>query len=310
MKTLKPGLTSGLPSNVRWDDLRLALAVAQAGSLSGAGEQLGINHSTALRAINRLEKALQVRLFIRHQRGYRLTDAGHLLRAQLDPIANNLERLCSVLTTLNSANDGVLRISTVADFPQLFTPLLLGFRQRHPQIQLDMIATDNRVNLSDGAVHAAIRFGPQPVEPDLIARQLQSVAIELYVAPEYRQRYGLPTTLEAISDHWWVLPSGEKFKIPMIQTLRELVPPQRIAFQSNSFTDISMAVAAGMGIGPLNLAPRLVEPDASLVRVPLGLPPSRSPMWLVYHRDLRQSRRLQAFIDYLGDVLDPFDQGP
>ncbi len=287
--------------DIRWDDLRVAFQVADQGSLSRAGEVLGINHSTVLRAVNRLENGLGIRLFIRHQRGYQLTDAGRLLEDRMRPIVGEVQRLCNTLATADSSPGGTLRISTVTDFSTFFAPLLYRFRQEYPQIRVQIVATDDVMSLSGGEVHAAIRIGNEPRETDLIARPLSVVALRYYASEDYARRYGLPVTLEEMNDHLWVLPTGDKSRIPSVRQLIDQVRPEQIAFQSNSFNDIEAAVRAGMGLGPMssvNLR-RNETDDERLTEVTLPLPQSGSQMWFVYHKDLRQSARVRALQEFL-----------
>lgn len=284
--------------DIRWDDLRIAHQLAVSGSLSRAGEQLGINHSTVLRSVTRLEEALGIPLFIRHQRGYQMTDAGRLLRETMQPISGDVRRLCNTLSTLESSPSGTLRISTVTDFSPFFAPMLHRFRKAYPQIRVQIVATDDILPLSAGEVHVAIRIGGQPKEPDLIARPLGQVGIGFFCSAGYAEEYGVSESLSEINQHLWVLPTGEKTRIPGIDALIDRVDPQQVAFQSNSFNDIEAAVRSGMGIGPLNTL-TLSGNRSSLRELNLGLDISQSGMWFVYHRDMRRSARVRALQDFM-----------
>jgi len=285
--------------DIRWDDLKIAFLVADHGSLSRAGEAAEVNHSTVLRAVNRLEEALGIRLFIRHQRGYQLTDAGRLLETRMRPIAGDMQRLCNTLMTADSSPGGTLKISTVTDFSTFFAPMLFRFRQEYPQIRVQILATDDILSLAEGDVHVAIRIGNEPKEPDLIARPLSWVALRYYASREYADRYGLPQSLEELNQHLWVLPTGEKTRIPGVQQLIERVSAEQVAFQSNSFNDIEAAVKAGMGIGPMSSVNLDEGAHDMLKEVTLPLPEVNSRMWFVYHKDLRQSARVRALQAFL-----------
>ena len=285
--------------DIRWDDLRIAFQVAHQGSLSRAGEALGINHSTALRAVNRLEAALGTRLFIRHQRGYQLTDSGRMLADRMRPVAAEVQRLCNTLSTVESAPTGTLRISTVTDFSSFFAPLLHDFRREYPQIRVQIFASDDILSLAEGEVHVSVRIGSEPREPDLIARRLMPVALHFYASREYIDQYGEPRSQADFKRHQWVLPTGDKTRIPAIQQLIEEIDPAQVAFQSNSFNDIESAVRAGMGIGPMSAVSLNNRNSDNLVRLELGLPHEPSQMWFVYHKDMRQSARVRALQDFL-----------
>ncbi|GGY49373.1 transcriptional regulator [Bacterioplanes sanyensis] len=289
--------------NIRWDDIRIALAVAQLGSLSRAGELLGMNHSTVLRHVNQLEASLNQKLFIRHQRGYRLTDAGRYLLEHGQPLAASMQRLHSNLAALDASPGGTLRISTATDFSQFFAPLLRDFRHQHPQIRVQVLATDEHVSLTSGDVHVAIRMGPQPQQSDLIARPLARVSIHFYAAASYVRHYGLPTTLEQAAEHLWVLPTGNKRRIAEIRAVLQQVPEHRIALSSNSFNDIYYAVREGMGIGGFGSLQHQQAQHDGLTPVPLDVPCEPEPMWFVYHRELKNSARVKALLEFLQSQL-------
>ncbi|WP_221793433.1 LysR family transcriptional regulator [Oceanobacter mangrovi] len=286
-----------------WDDLHIAYRVAEAGTLSAAAERLGLNHSTLLRRISRLEQQLGTRLFIRHQRGYQLTDAGQLMLERMQPVADEMVRLFNGLSTYESTPSGTLRISTVSDFSLFFAPLLHAFREAYPQIRVHVVATDERTSLASGDVHAAIRMGEQPTEPDLIARKLMPSPMDLFAAQSYVERYGLLRNMADVNRHFWVLPSGRKRQIPGIRELVDRIDPSRIVFESNSFTDIFSAVSEGMGVGPVGFLQRASSINQDLVQIDLGLPTPQAFMWFVYHKDMRGSSRIRALQNFMIEHL-------
>lgn len=288
---------------LNWDDIRVAYSVAETGSLSAAGKQLGLNHTTVLRRVNQLEQQLGQRLFIRHQRGYRLTESGHVLLEKGKSLMADMQLLQNNLSVLGHSPSGTLRISTVSDFSQSLAPLIAGFRQQYPQIRIETIATDEVLSLSRGDIHAAIRIGSQPSEPDLIARPLIRVGLSFFAADSYVERYGLPQSLADVGRHLWLLPSGGKRQIPAIKTLYDRLDDEQIVFQSNSFNDLYYAVLEGMGIGPFESLHRPRLTSEGVRRVELGLNFEADPIWLVYHKDMKNSARIQAFQEYMGRAI-------
>lgn len=290
-------------NDVNWDDIRVAFCVAESASLTAAGQRLGLTHSTVLRRVNQLEQQLGQRLFIRHQRGYRLTEAGHLLLEKGKPLVADIQMLHNQLRVLGSSPSGSLRISTVSDFSQMLAPLLAGFRQQYPQIRIETIATDERLSLNRGDIHAALRIGAQPTEADLIARPLVQVGLSFYAADSYVERFGLPQSLADVGRHLWLLPSGEKRDIAAIKAVYEKLDDEQIVFQSNSFNDIYYAVLQGMGIGPFESQHRPNLPNEGIRRVDFGLSFEAEPLWLVYHKDMKDSVRLRALQEYFARAL-------
>ena len=263
-----------------------------------------MNHSTILRRINRLETALGTRLFIRHQRGYRMTEAGRVLLQRMTPLQGDIQRLISGLASMDDSPSGILKLSTVSDFSGFFSPLLREFRTAYPQIRLQVVATDEVLSLAQGNVHVSIRLGEEPNEPDLIARFLLSFSQRFYASSSYVEEYGIPTSLEEVNQHFWVLPSGRKQRISGIYPVVERVDPARIVYQSNSFPDIFAAVRSGMGIGPVGIG-GLEWQDVNTVSidgvqpVDLGIHSKATNMWFVYHKDMRGSSRIRALLDFI-----------
>ena len=288
---------------MNWDDIRIAYTVAEVGSLSAAGQRLGLTHSTVLRRVNQLEQQLGQRLFIRHQRGYRLTEAGHLLLKRGKPLLADMQLLQNSLMMLGNSPAGTLRISTVADFSQPLAALIAGFRQQYPQIRVETVATDEHVSLSRGEVHAALRVGQQPSEPDLIARPLVQIGLGFYATDSYAERFGLPQSLADIGRHLWLLPTGEKRQISAIKTLYDKLDDEQIVFQSNSFSDLYYAVLQGIGIGPFESLHWSKLLNEGVQRVNFGLSFEPETVWLVYHKDMRDSVRIRALQEYLTRAL-------
>lgn len=282
-----------------WDDLKVAWLVAETGNLTRAADQAGLTHSTVLRRIGRLEEALGTKLFIRHQRGYQLTDAGRLMHKSMRPIADDIHRLYSGLNILEQEPSGTLRVSTVSDFSQVFAPVFHAFRDRYSRIRIQVVATDERVALSSGDVHVAIRIGEQPTEPDLVARKITQIHLRYYAADSYIKRFGVPTSINEVNDHQWVIPSGKKQSLPGIKQLADTLNQDQIVFQSNSFSDVYSAIREGMGIGPVDGLLNWSDNINRLKEVDFGMNMHSAVIWFVYHKDMRGSARIRALQDFM-----------
>jgi molybdate transport repressor ModE-like protein len=97
---------------MQWDDLRIVLAIARAGSLAGAARGLGVNHSTVFRRLNTFEETLGVRLFERLQSGYALTVAGEEMRASAELMEREIDRLDRRITGQDLRLHGSLVVTT------------------------------------------------------------------------------------------------------------------------------------------------------------------------------------------------------
>lgn len=283
--------------NISWDDYKIAYQVAIDGSLSQAGKSLNINHATVLRRINQLEAALEVKLFFRHQRGYRVTDAGTILIKQLPGLLARFSQLEHQLQNVETDISGELRISTVSSFSSQLAPALKSFRDIYPAIRITVLSTDDIVPLESGAAHVSLRVGPKPDGTDLIVKELTRFKTSYYATTDYISRYGKPTSDESLNEHHWVLPTPDKYRIPFVRHIVDNIAKDRIVFQSNHFPDVNQAVIEGMGIGPM--AEHQAQLHPSLVQIPLNSPESEEAMWFVYHKDSKHSARVKCFYEFM-----------
>lgn len=289
-------------SQASWDDFRIAYQVAKSGTLSKAGKILQMNHATVLRHVNRLEESLDTKLFIRNQRGYQLTDAGELVVKELPEIQKSFSRLENLMASAEKNISGNLRITTLSDFSPLLNPALKAFRQSYPNLRIQIIATDDVVPLSTGAAHVSMRVGAQPNEPDLIVRKLNAPDIFYYAADSYVQEHGLPKDESEFNQHLWALPSNEKRKIPFIKQILNHIDEEKIIYQSNHFPDIHNAVIEGMAIGPIGI--HHAKNHDHLHKLDIKLDLSIEGLWFVYHKDLKNSARIQALYEFLSKTLN------
>lgn len=287
---------------IQWDDYRVAFQVAESGSLANAARQLGCNHTTVLRHVNRLEKALNIKLFIRHQRGYRLTDAGQVMMNEMPSIFREFRRMEELMGNVEQDISGNLRITTVVGLSSVLNPALMAFRDTYPKLRIQLISSDEIIPLASGVVHVSLRVGQQPTDPDLIAKQVMATEIAYYAADSYIQRKGFPENESEYNAHDWVMPSIEKYHIPLIKAVMGKLDRECIVYQSNHIPDIYSAVVDGMGIGLLTTAE--AEQQKNMKRLPLkGTAVELGAMWFVYHRDLASNAKVQTLYRYLLESL-------
>jgi DNA-binding transcriptional LysR family regulator len=280
-----------------WDDFYIAYQVAEQGSLSKAGKALNLNHATVLRHVNRLEEQLGSKLFIRHQRGYRLTDAGELLIAEMPNIMTQFNRLKSLIAETEKSIVGQLTITTANDNINLFTPPIMAFKNLHPNLRINMVASDDVLSLATGAAHVSLRAGREPQDPDLIVRKMIDIRFNFYASSDYIERYGEIKNLNEVNQHYWVLPNGEKQNIPLVKKVLSLTEDNQIVFQANNFLDIYNAIEHGLGIGPM--PNHLASNYKNVKEVIPSEYISDIGLWFVYHRDLKENAKVKAFYDFL-----------
>jgi len=213
----------------------------------------------------------------------------------------NFASLENRLQNVEGEISGELRITTVSSYSPVITPTLKAFRTANPNIRLKLISTDDIVPLDSGAAHVSLRAGPRPNGVDLIVKELTQLKTSYYATKSYVQEHGLPTSLAELNNHYWALPTAEKYRIPFINFVVDKIDKNRIVFQSNHFPDIHEAVIAGIGIGPLGEHQAALHPD--LININIELPKAEESIWFVYHKDLKHSVRIRCFYDFLTKVL-------
>ena len=184
-----------------WDKLRVFHAVAEAGSFTHAGESLNLSQSAVSRQISALEESLNVPLFHRHARGLILTEQGELLFRTARDVFAKLAMTEAQLSESRERPQGPLKVTTTIAFGSLWlTPRIREFVELYPDLQMSIILDDGELDLAMRQADLAIRMMP-PRQPDLIQRHLMDLRYNVYAAPEYLKRFGVPKTIEDLDNH-------------------------------------------------------------------------------------------------------------
>lgn len=280
-----------------WSDILFAFHVARLGTLTAAAEALDVHHSTVLRRINNFEKKLNTKLFHRHARGYTVTEAGKLMLKKAEQAQEQFDLLMGELQNADQSPKGTLAITTVSNMTALLAPLLHEFQEAYPQIRLEMIGDNRMLKLEHGEAHISLRPGQAPKEPDYIAQQTVSLAATLYASPAYIKRYGTLSSLAEITQHRFISDFGNHQNIPFMRWVYENISDENVYFRSNDFRDAQAAIKSGLGIGMLSCWSASLDPEL----VPLVAPRQdwMSDMWLLIHKDLRHSSKVQLFLAHI-----------
>lgn len=287
-----------------WNELKLVLAVARAGSLTAAAGALGIDHSTVFRRLNALEQRLGVRVFERLPGGiYQLTAAGERMAAAAERMEDEALALARDIAGADGRLSGRLRVTSSETLAySRLTGHLATFRQAHPGIVVEL-AIENRV-LSLSRREADIALRPiRPKEGDLWGRKLAGVAWTFFASPAYLGANGGaiegPGDLDRHALVGWEETAGG---IMAADWLDRAVAADAFVYRTNSL--VNQAVAARAGIGLALLPCYLGDGEPGLVRALAGpLPELAGELWIVTHSDLKGTARVRAFFDVVGDGL-------
>ena len=272
-----------------WDDARMFLAFAREGSFSAAAKRVGVQHSTISRRIHALEKDLSTALLERSSTGYILTPAGE----QLTESATRMEReLLSFEAASSGQSDipsGELHVTAIANMAStVLMPLFAGFNAAYPNIDLRLEVTNNSVRLAERDADVALRQTNTPGET-LIGTRLVTVASAVYGAADYCAAIAAGRTPEK----WVGVDCCDYHRTWTKQAWPHL---------DHSFCvdDTSLTVAAlreGLGVGFLPCF--LGDNEPSLVRFREPEKKHELGLWLLYHRDLKRTKRVTLFRQYM-----------
>ncbi len=184
-----------------WDKLRIFHAVADAGSLTHAGDALHLSQSAVSRQIRALEESLDTTLFHRHARGLILTEQGELLFEATSAMNKRLDTAAARIRDSEEEVFGVLRVTTTTGFGTLWlAPRLPKLYEKYPDLKIELMLEERVLDLPMREADVAIRM-KEPSQADLIRRRLMNIRMRLYATPEYLAMNGTPQKLSEISDH-------------------------------------------------------------------------------------------------------------
>jgi len=283
-----------------WDKLRTFQAAAETGSLTAAAERLSLSQSAVSRQIAALEDDLGMPLFHRHARGLLLTEQGRILR---DTTAGMSERVALAVSRLRDSRErpfGPLRITTTVALGSIWlTPRLVEFMRDYPDITVNLMLTDQNIDLGKLEADCAIRFA-RPTQVDLIQRKLFTVGQSLYASRTYLSEKGGPRSIAELDQHPIILygATGQLRNVDWLAGFgRDPGNPRQPALILDNIYGVMKAVQSGCGIA--GLPNYVASGNPELVRI---LPEARGPefdIYFVYPEELRRSKRVKAFSDFL-----------
>lgn len=288
--------------------VELFLAVAEAGGFTAAAERMGIAKAGLSQQIAKLEAELGTALFVRTTRRVTLTEAGETLFRDAAPLIQSLRESIDRLNEEVAAPSGTLRITAPADHAAtVLAPALAAFGERYPDLQIDLLATDQVLDLVRERVDVAIRMGWLR-DSSLRATQLARFEQYAVASPAYLARHGLPRHPRDLATHRWVVLSllaapltwrfthgdGEDCTVRLHAAMRTRTPLSALAL-----------VQHGAGIAVLDestVRAGLVSGD--LVRlVPAWALPSGG-IYAVYPDSRHVPAKVRAFIGFFREWLE------
>jgi DNA-binding transcriptional LysR family regulator len=291
------------------------VAIAEAGSISGAARRLAISKSVISERLKELEHTLKAKLVHRTTRGLSLTDDGSTFQGRAKRILRDVDGAASELAERRGRLAGPLRISAPVSFGTLHLgPALFGFLARNPEIELTVELDDRFVNLLAEGYDAVVRHGPVD-EKRIIVKQLAASQRLLVASPEYLRRRGKPGTLKDLELHSGIIYSNRGAADWRFRMGRKFTTARpRSALYVNNGLLMRDAAVAGLGIALL--ATFLLEvplKKRTLQVIDVGEEAEGAAVYIAYPEHLRSSGKIRALTTWLQKSFgDPpyWDAGP
>jgi DNA-binding transcriptional LysR family regulator len=280
-----------------WGDLRIFLAVAREGSTLSAAKALGVNQTTIARRIGTLEEATGLRLFDRRQDGYRLCEAGQALMAPALAVESAVSDVEYAVGQQRRGLAGAVSITTTeAIAVSVLTPWVADFMDLYPDIRVEMIASERRLDLAAGEADLAIRAQKQPEGSGVVSRKIAHSTWSVYCSAGYAERRGAPRSLDELGAHAVIGYDGPLAQLDLCRWFQDAAPPASIRSKCISIINMYAAVRAGQGVGLLPCAEALNEP--TLVEC-FAAPDFGYGLFLVTNAAVKDLPRVRALSDFI-----------
>ena len=284
-----------------WEKLRLFHCVAEAGSFTEAARRLRMSQPALSRQIQALETQLGAKLFHRHARGLAMTHEGEQLHEATREMHDRIERTQQGIEFSRERPTGEIRLTTTVSFGSTWLAReLRDFFDLYPDINVDLMLSDDDLDLSKREADVAIRFHA-PHQSDHIQKSLAPVRYWLCASPDYLAKHGEPKTVEELDDHRLIsygpLAPNPIRGVNWILDAGHSGPPRVPVLTVNNIFGLLQAIDAGIGIGAL---PSYLINFSGKVR-PI-LTHAQGPVFrtfFVYPPELRTSVRVAVLRDFI-----------
>ncbi|AIF47825.1 LysR family transcriptional regulator [Dyella japonica] len=295
------------------DELQAFVAVVDTGSITAAADQLELTISATSRTLGRLEEKLQTTLLRRTTRRLELTEEGAAFLQYAREILASVDEAEEQMAARRLRPVGRLRVDAATPFMlHVIVPLVRGFRERFPDVELELNSNEGIVDLIEKRTDVAFRIGALK-DSTLHARPIGSSRIRILASPDYLKRRGTPSNAAQLAQHAilgfnhpdtlndWPLRDANGTTVHVTPTVA-----------SSSGETLRQMALAGLGI--VCLSDFMTREDRQSGRlVPLFARHTldvRQPINAVYYRNTTLASRITCFVDHIVEALGerPFEE--
>jgi DNA-binding transcriptional LysR family regulator len=286
----------------RLDDLEAFLAIIEKGSQAAASRHLGRPLQSLNRSLMALERAVGVELVKRTTRRSEPTEAGRVFYERIKPAVAEIIEARNEAANIRGEVSGRLKVGAPVLFASSYVAPIIGrFLKLYPNIEIELKASDEQVDLASEGLDIAVRIG-ESVDDSLVARRLHALRVVTFGAPSYFADHGRPKHPDDLESHSCVLRAGADATEKWLFRIDGKPHTVKIRgrFRSNSAAAIRAAAAEGLGVArlPLWQIRDLVEQGA-LVIVLSEFETEGMPIQLVWPPTRAPLERMRRFVDFL-----------
>lgn len=283
-----------------WNDIRVFLAVARAGSTLGAARALDMNQTTVSRRIQALEHGLDLTLFSRDTRGFHLTAEGEALLGASEGMENAAVDLESEADRLRRALGGTIRITAAEDIlNHAVSAIVAEYRAKAPATTFEYVAQDRFLDIEKGEADVAFRAADHLDDASLLCRRVADISWAIYCSRDYAKRNSAPSCTDDLLNHPVAAYEGSLAMTRASLWFMSQVAGWQVVATSNTVVNMRAIVLSGVGLGLLPCFSS--EPVADLVRC-VVVPPENSPhIWILTTSKAQRSRHLRSFTDFAAE---------
>jgi len=277
-----------------WNSIKIFLAIASHGSLTGAAKHLGVNHSTVFRRLNTFEQDIGGRLFERLHHGYSLTTMGEELLLVANDIAASFDDMERHILGKDFQPKGIVKITAPVNIAYRYLPTLLTeFHQLYPEIRIELLASNLEFNMNNRQADIAIRATSTPPE-HLIGRQLGLIRWSVYTSKALKHSQKVPNSLEQLRHYSLIGATAAMQHLPAFIWMEKHMA-QQIHIRCDDLVAMSYFAESGQGLA--FLPDDQARPE--IVKLFTFEPGETSILWLLTHPDLRQVERIKLLTQFL-----------
>ena len=293
--------------NLSFEQLKSMVVFAQVveqGNLTAAAKHIGLSRAVVSYHIKKLESLLGVKLLNRSTRSITLTEAGTEYYQYCRIIADQAATANQQMENLKNVPEGLLKITCPVNVGlQMVVPALNNFRRLYPKIELDVILTDEVVNIMQEGIDLAIRGAPLP-DSGLQASKLSTLPTCLCGSPDYFKKYGRPVTPVDLEQHSWVIYKLTSGVIELSKGSRSYSVAVKGSISTNNAAARTAFIEGGHGLGRVPLYDAWPKIQAGLLESVLDdYHLSNIDIYGVFPPGGASSKKLRLLIDYLKEFF-------